>query len=239
MEKNMHFENNLQYLRKLTSMTQEDLAEKLAVSRQTISKWESGTAYPEMEKIFVLADLFNISLDKLLREDLTKKRDAYSDIRIETIERFRMARYVVISPEPENDSIAHMEKWLSESGLLDYPGYKPRLIGWDFPFLSTEQINVYGLRGYVSAYIIPENFTPLCGGAEIAWQDRDTYAVITITDPFRDAFDLIPNAYKTMLAYIKKHKLEMKACENRICFEEVYEHEGIQYMDVHIPIDQV
>jgi len=235
----MSFGKNLQYLRKLKSMTQEDLAEKMAVSRQTISKWESNAAYPEMEKLFILADLFNISLDKLLREDLTKKRDAYSEVRIETLEQFRMARYVVISPEPENDSIAHMKKWLSESDLLNYPGYKPRLIGWDFPYLSTEQINVYGLRGYVSAYIIPEDFTPRCDGAQIAWQDRDTYAVMTITDPFRDAFDLIPNAYKTLLGYIKKNKLGIKSCENRICFEEVYEREGIQYMDVYIPVDKL
>jgi len=235
----MNFGKNLQYLRKLKAMTQEDLAEKLAVSRQTISKWESESAYPEMDKIFILSDLFSISLDKLLRQDLTKKRDAYSDIRIKTIERFRMARYVVISPEPENDSIAHMQKWLVDSGLEEYPGYKPRMIGWDFPHLSIEQINVFGLRGYVSAYIIPENFTPRCGGAEIAWQERDTYAIITITEPFRDAFDLIPNAYKTLLAYIEKNKLAMHNCENRICFEEIYEYEGTQFMDVYVPIDQV
>jgi len=150
-----------------------------------------------------------------------------------------MARYVVISPEPENDSIAHMQKWLVDSGLEEYPGYKPRMIGWDFPHLSIEQINVFGLRGYVSAYIIPENFTPRCGGAEIAWQERDTYAIITITEPFRDAFDLIPNAYKTLLAYIEKNKLAMHNCENRICFEEIYEYEGTQFMDVYVPIDQV
>lgn len=235
----MSFGNNLQYLRKLKSMTQEDLSGKLNVSRQTISKWESDAAYPEMEKIFTLSDLFNISLDKLLREDLMKKRDAYSDIRIETVERFRMARYVVISPEPENDSIDHMKKWLVESGLKEYPDYTPRLIGWDFPILTTEQQNVYGLRGYVSAYIIPEDFEPRCGGAEIAWQEKDTYAVITITDPFRDAFDLIPNAYKTLFAYIEKNDLEVHSHENRICFEEVYEQEGVQYMDVYIPVDVV
>lgn len=235
----MSFGNNLQHLRKLKSITQEALAEKMAVSRQTISKWESDAGYPEMEKLFILSDLFNISLDKLLREDLTKIRDAYSDIRVETVERFRLARYVVISPEPENDSIDHMKKWLKDSGLLEYPGYHPRLIGWDFPHLSPEQINVYGLRGYVSAYIIPEDFTPLCSGAEIAWQEKDTYAVITITDPFRDAFDLIPNAYKTLLGHIKKNNLEVHSHENRICFEEVYEQDGIQYMDVYIPVDIV
>ena len=235
----MSFGNNLQHLRKLRSITQEALAEKMGVSRQTVSKWESGTAYPEMDKIFSLSDLFSISLDKLLREDLTKKRDAYSEIRIETVERFRMARYVVISPEPENDSIDHMKKWLKESNLIEYSGYTPRLIGWDFPHLSPEQVNVYGLRGYVSAYIIPEDFEPQCNGAEITWQEKDTYAVITITDPFRDAFDLIPNAYKTLITYIENYDLGVHSHQDRICFEEVYEEEGIQYMDVYIPVDVV
>jgi transcriptional regulator with XRE-family HTH domain len=54
-EKNMSFGNNLKYLRTINNLTQEDLAEKMTVSRQTISKWESDAAYPEMEKIFKLS----------------------------------------------------------------------------------------------------------------------------------------------------------------------------------------
>ena len=51
----MSFGKNLQFLRKMhNSMTQEELAERMGVSRQTISKWESETAYPEMEKAFEL-----------------------------------------------------------------------------------------------------------------------------------------------------------------------------------------
>lgn len=48
-------------------MTQEQLADKLEVSRQTISKWEAGTSYPEMEKILQLCDLFSSSMDTLMR----------------------------------------------------------------------------------------------------------------------------------------------------------------------------
>jgi transcriptional regulator with XRE-family HTH domain len=235
----MNFGNNLQTLRKLRAMTQEDLAEKLDVSRQTVSKWESDSTYPEMEKVIALCNLFGCTMDQLIREDLNKKRDAYSEIRIETLDRFRMARYLVISPEPEDDSIAHMKKWLGKSGLLDYPGYKPRLIGWDFPFLSAEQKNVYGLRGYVSAYIIPEDFTPECGGAEITWQKRDTYAVITVTDPFKAPFDLIPNAYKTILTHVEKEKIKAQAWEDRICFEEVFQLAGMDMMDIYVPVDPV
>ena len=50
-------------------MTQEQLAEKMSVSRQTISKWESGATYPEMEKILLLCDLFSCDMDTLMRRD--------------------------------------------------------------------------------------------------------------------------------------------------------------------------
>lgn len=63
----MKFAENLVYLRQHYGVTQEGLAEKLGVSRQTISKWEAGTNYPEMDKLLALCDLFNTNLDDLLR----------------------------------------------------------------------------------------------------------------------------------------------------------------------------
>ena len=62
------FGENLQYYRKRENMTQEQLAEELEVSRQTISKWESGASYAEMEKLLQLCDLFSCDLDTLLRK---------------------------------------------------------------------------------------------------------------------------------------------------------------------------
>lgn len=48
----MEFYENLQKLRKSKNLSQEDLASKLGISRQAVSKWESGNAYPETENLF-------------------------------------------------------------------------------------------------------------------------------------------------------------------------------------------
>lgn len=63
----MNFGENLQTLRKLKNYSQEDLAEKLQVSRQAVSKWESGTGYPETEKLINICDLFDCSMDELIK----------------------------------------------------------------------------------------------------------------------------------------------------------------------------
>ena len=66
----MSFGDNLQFLRKRQDLTQEALAEKLDVSRQSVSKWESNGAYPEMGTILQLCDMFSVDLDTLLRGDV-------------------------------------------------------------------------------------------------------------------------------------------------------------------------
>lgn len=66
----MSFSENLQFLRDRAGMTQEQLAERLEVSRQSVSKWESSASYPEMEKLIQLCDLFHTNLDTLTRGDV-------------------------------------------------------------------------------------------------------------------------------------------------------------------------
>ena len=66
----MTFGENLQFLRKRGGLTQEDLAEKMEVSRQSVSKWESNAAWPEMDAILRLCDLFGVDMDTLLRGDV-------------------------------------------------------------------------------------------------------------------------------------------------------------------------
>ena len=68
----MMFSQNLQYLRKEKNMTQEQLAEKLEVSRQAVSKWEAGSAYPEMDKIIVMCRMFDIDMDTLVNGNVKK-----------------------------------------------------------------------------------------------------------------------------------------------------------------------
>lgn len=61
--------NRISQLRKQNGMSQEELAEKMGVSRQSVSKWESGQSVPEVEKLVQLSDLFHVSTDYLLKED--------------------------------------------------------------------------------------------------------------------------------------------------------------------------
>lgn len=67
----MSFRTNLQYLRAQRNMTQEQLAMLLGVSRQAISKWESEKAYPEMDKLLMICDLFGCTLDDLVLGDVS------------------------------------------------------------------------------------------------------------------------------------------------------------------------
>ena len=70
----MSFRDNLQYLRAQRNFTQERLAMLLGVSRQAISKWESGKAYPEMDKLLMICDLFGCTLDDLVLGDVRAPR---------------------------------------------------------------------------------------------------------------------------------------------------------------------
>ena len=60
------FSENLTELRKLHNMSQEELAEKIGVSRQTLSKYETGESLPDIEKCRLLADVFGVSIDDLI-----------------------------------------------------------------------------------------------------------------------------------------------------------------------------
>ena len=63
----MSLAENLQYLRAREGVTQEQLAERLDVSRQSVSKWESAASYPEMDTLLKLCDMFRVDMDTLLR----------------------------------------------------------------------------------------------------------------------------------------------------------------------------
>ncbi len=71
----MEIGNKIHQLRKISGMTQEQLAEKLNVSRQTISKWESGGTMPDLESMVKIGRMFQISLDELLLKGEEDVRD--------------------------------------------------------------------------------------------------------------------------------------------------------------------
>lgn len=222
----MSLGKNLQYLRRLSKdMTQEVLAEKLNVSRQTISKWEMDAAQPEMDKAIELCKIFNCSLDNLFREEMDKRNENYSNLRVEEVEGFRYISHTVVSTDPEGDALDRVYKYAAEHGVE-----KPRVIGWDFPNLSVEQINVYNMHGYTAAWILPDGLSP--EGYEIKEQAKHRYAAIHIDRPFENPFVIIPGAYQTLGDYMKVNGLS-------------YEHEGVipcfetdgDSMDIYIACD--
>lgn len=72
----MSFSENLQFLRAQAGVTQEQLAEQLDVSRQSVSKWEGGLSFPEMDTLLRICDLYSVNLDTLLRSSMEESRTA-------------------------------------------------------------------------------------------------------------------------------------------------------------------
>ena len=70
----MKLEEKILILRKKHGLSQEELAQRLGVTRQAVYKWESGNAFPEMDKIKALAKLFSVSFDYLL-DDTVEEYD--------------------------------------------------------------------------------------------------------------------------------------------------------------------
>jgi len=68
----MNLSDNLKKIRKDNNLSQEQLADKIGVSRQAVSKWESGLAYPEMDKVMQICKIFNLNIDELLNRDISE-----------------------------------------------------------------------------------------------------------------------------------------------------------------------
>ena len=77
----MKFGDKLIALRKKKGLSQEELAEKLNVSRQSVSKWESNNTYPETDKIVQICNIFECTMDDLINDNITD---------IESIERIKI-----------------------------------------------------------------------------------------------------------------------------------------------------
>lgn len=73
----MIFADKLIELRKKNGWSQEELAEKLEVSRQSVSKWEGAQSVPDINRILMLSDLFGVSVDYLLKDELDEENDAF------------------------------------------------------------------------------------------------------------------------------------------------------------------
>ncbi len=96
----MSLSENLQNLRKIKNMSQEELAEKLNVSRQAVSKWESGNGYPETEKIISICEIFDCSMDQLVKgkisQDIKSEKNNYDFIMSKTAKGISIAIAIIL-----------------------------------------------------------------------------------------------------------------------------------------------
>ena len=83
----MELSKKIYQLRKLSGMTQEQLAEKLNISRQTLSKWENGTSVPDVESVVRISTLFHTSLEELLLEEENHAQEEKTQITLEDMMR--------------------------------------------------------------------------------------------------------------------------------------------------------
>ena len=172
----MFLGTNLQYLRRQNDgMTQEKLAQQMGVSRQTVSKWESGEALPEIGNLLELAEIFSCKLDDLLRVDLSASAD--TSVRLVTVKPFRYAQYIMISVNAQQDVLTYMERWAGENGLQN----PNRYIHWGFPYVTAEQKKRFGFSGHGAAYILPDDFASCEESAEIRMQNQATYAMLSVS----------------------------------------------------------
>lgn len=234
----MSLGKNIRYMRRQKKITQEQLAEMMSVSRQTISRWEADEIVPELNKLVALSDAFSCGLDSMVKEDMSAEEDIYSQVTVKKMKAFRMARYVMLTPNPEDDVNAYMDHWAHRSGLLKAHPDAMR-IGWDFPFVPPDLHTRFGIHGYVAAYILPEGYETGCPGVEFAHQKEADYAVITIYDPFA-AIDRIRIGYRKIMEFLGANGFCERPKEDILsCFEYVYEKEHGTCMDVYIHVDSV
>lgn len=113
----MNFSEKLQKLRKEKGLSQERLAEMLDVSRQAVSKWESGQTYPEIDKLIKLSDLFNVTLDELVRDDNISSTFNIEDKNKKNDDEDKEQKYNKTVESSEDEYEEDSEDWIATAGF--------------------------------------------------------------------------------------------------------------------------
>ena len=125
----MKLEDKLQLLRKKNGYSQEQLADKLGVSRQTISKWENGQALPELSGMILLSELYGVTIDRIVKGDdecnisLSQKADVDINAAIPFLIRAKKNTYAGKENEVKASRIAAHDFCYEENSFLYYDTY--------------------------------------------------------------------------------------------------------------------
>ncbi len=127
----MNLSNKIIELRSKNKLTQEELAEKLNVSRQTVSNWETGKCYPDIETLIIMSNKFNISLDELLKDNIKMVKEVDKKVKIASKLKYVLTIVLIISilvgvflvksNVEANTKIDKYEKQIEEMNLTNIP----------------------------------------------------------------------------------------------------------------------
>lgn len=92
----MNISSQIRNHRKRISLSQEELAERIYVSRQTISNWETGRSYPDVHNLLLLSALYEISIDELIKGDVEIMKDKISSRELHNLTRMMILFFVLM-----------------------------------------------------------------------------------------------------------------------------------------------
>ena len=117
----MTFGNKLLQLRKNRKMSQEQLADKLCVTRQAVSKWELDETLPDTDNLIKIADLFFVSVEYLVNEDVYRVRSS-SKIKLQDIDKYDVVNFLAAFSSALVSTIALI--YYATIGCLQFEIYK-------------------------------------------------------------------------------------------------------------------
>lgn len=125
----MNISNKIQKLRKSYGWSQEEMAEKLSVSRQAVGKWESGQSFPEINKLIEISDIFAVPVDRLIRDEkkcdlqFCKEKDIYNEEIIMFLLKVKKATYAGNGAESKSSRLKSHDLEYQEGRLSYYDTY--------------------------------------------------------------------------------------------------------------------
>ena len=199
----MKFGENLKNIRKSKNISQEYLAEKLGVSRQSVSKWETGENFPSMNNIMCLCEIFKCKINDLVHEDFTDIESLDSEIK-ESVVKFKkekqikvklISKIIYIMANIVNKIFIGVAVLISIMILaLPFIGKSARISGTDLLISNVKvaSITTYGELAY--EYINNHSFDEIIFHAEILLVGR-LISIVCIAKVFENLYKLFFNIH--------------------------------------------
>lgn len=108
----MNLGNQIKENRKKLNLSQEDISKKIFVSRQTISNWETGKSYPDIQNLLILCELFDSSLDELVKGDLKVMEREIAEVSMSKYTKI-MVIFIVLAALSIGPSLYYLDGYLS------------------------------------------------------------------------------------------------------------------------------